>query len=44
MSSEFKDTREKSPNFRYVKLNRDKIGQGGQKKYLKHMIQSKELK
>jgi len=35
MSSEFKDTREKSPNFRYVKLNRDKIGQGGQKKVFK---------
>jgi WNK lysine deficient protein kinase len=35
MSSEFKDTREKSPNSRYVKLNRDKIGQGGQKKVFK---------
>ena len=35
MSSEFKDNREKSPNSRYVKLNQDKIGQGGQKKVFK---------
>lgn len=35
MSNEFKDNREKSPNSRYVKLNQDKIGQGGQKKVFK---------
>ena len=35
MSNEFKDNREKSPNSRYIKLNRDKIGQGGQKKVFK---------
>ena len=35
MSNEFKDNREKSPNSRYVKLNQDKMGQGGQKKVFK---------
>ena len=35
MSNEFKDNREKSPNSRYIKLNQDKIGQGGQKKVFK---------
>jgi WNK lysine deficient protein kinase len=35
MSNEFTDNREKSPNSRYIKLNRDKIGQGGQKKVFK---------
>ena len=38
MSNEFKDNREKSPNSRYIKLNRDKIGQGGQKKVFKALF------
>jgi len=35
MSKNFEDNREKSPDSRYIKLNRDKIGQGGQKKVFK---------
>jgi len=35
MSNKITDNREKSPNLRYIKLNMDKIGQGGQKKVFK---------
>ena len=35
---------EKSPDSRYVKLQSDIIGRGGQKKYIGHMIHLKVLK